>query len=52
MSIGHIPAKRMRGLVGSMAMSEHPVFSSTKSTRSQVLPPSTVRYTPRSCWGP
>ena len=48
----HIPARTMRGFFGFMAMSEQPVFSSTNSTRSQLLPPSVVRNTPRSCWGP
>ena len=48
----HMPAKRIRGLFASMARSEQPVFSSTKSALSQVLPPSVVRKTPRSCCGP
>ena len=51
-SSGHMPAKRMRGFFGSIAMSEQPVFSSTKSVLVQVLPPSVVRKTPRSCCGP
>ena len=48
----HIPANRIRGLRASIAMSAQPVFSSTKSVRCQVLPPSAVRNTPRSCCGP
>ena len=39
----HIPANRIRGLFGSMTMSEAPVSSSTKRTFSQVSPPSIVR---------
>ena len=35
-----------------MAMSTHPVVSSTYSTFSQVVPPSRVRNTPRSAPGP
>ena len=37
----HMPAKRMRGLFGSITRSEAPVLSFTNSTFSQVLPPST-----------
>src|SRR4030095_10397662 len=48
----HIPAKSLRGFEGSMASDEQPVFSSTNRVRSQVLPPSVVRNTPRSCCGP
>jgi len=43
MVISQVPAKRTSGLVGSMSISETPVFSLTNSTRSQVLPPSLVR---------
>jgi len=52
MSICHMPARRIRGFRGSIAMSEAPVFSSTNSTLSQVFPPSTVRKTRRSGCGP
>jgi hypothetical protein len=52
MSICHMPANSLRGFFGSIASSEQPVFSSTNSTRSQFLPPSVVRNTPRSGWGP
>ena len=37
------PAKRMRGLFGSITRSLAPVESFTNSTRSQFLPPSVVR---------
>src|SRR5215471_1136371 len=47
-----MPAKRMRGLRAFIAMSEQPVFASTNNARTQLLPPSTVRNTPRSSWGP
>ena len=40
------------GLFGSIVTSTAPVFSSTNNTRSQVSPPSVVRYTPRSCCAP
>jgi len=45
-SSGHIPANTMRGLFGSIAMSEQPKFSSVKRTRSQFFPPSVVRTRP------
>ena len=48
----HMPAKAMRGLLGSSTTSEQPVFLSTKRTLSHVLPPSAVRKTPRSGCGP
>jgi len=51
-SICHMPAKSTRGFDGFIAMSEQPVFSSTKSVRCHVLPPSAVRKTPRSSCGP
>src|SRR5579864_5549844 len=38
-----VPAKRMRGLLGSKHTSLAPVFSSTNNTFSQFLPPSLVR---------
>ena len=47
-----MPANSTAGLCGSSVSPEQPVFSSTNSTRVQVLPPSIVRYTPRSCCGP
>ena len=50
--ICQVAAKRMRGLVGSITTSIAPEFSPEKSTRSQFSPPSTVRKSPRSCWGP
>ena len=48
----HIPANSTLGSPGSIARSAQPVFASTNSTRVQVLPPSVVRYTPRSGAGP
>src|SRR6266545_5794135 len=48
----HMPARRIRGFFGLIARSEQPVFSSTNNTRSQLLPPSVVRKTPRSACGP
>src|SRR6266849_2354262 len=48
----HIPANTVFGSPGSIARSEQPVLASTNSTRVHVLPPSAVRYTPRSCCGP
>src|ERR1043165_10249088 len=42
----------MRGLVGSMLMSIPPAFGPRESTFLQVLPPSRVRNTPRSGFGP
>src|SRR2546426_1110615 len=48
----HIPANRTFGSPGSIARSAQPVFGSTDSTRFHVLPPSVVRYTPRSGDGP
>ena len=41
-------AKRILGLLGSMARSMHPESSETWSTNSHESPPSVVRYTPRS----
>lgn len=41
-----------RGLCGSKDNPEQPTFSPANSTRSQCWPPSVVRNTPRSCWGP
>ena len=49
--ICHIPANSRFGFAGLMTTSEAPVFSSTKSTRSQVPPPSVVRKIPRSSCG-
>jgi len=43
MTRGHMPANRIRGFFMSMAISKQPVFSSAKSTCSQVFPPSFVR---------
>src|SRR4051794_31821418 len=51
-SICQNPAYRMRGLVGSMTMSDAPVESLTNSTRCHVLPPSAERKMPRSGCGP
>src|SRR5689334_20865749 len=48
----HIDAKRMRGFDGSIVRSIAPVESSRKSTFFHVLPPSVVRNTPRSAFGP
>ncbi|PYR60642.1 MAG: hypothetical protein DMF85_04410 [Acidobacteria bacterium] len=48
----HMPANTFRGSRGSSSMSEQPLFSSVKSVRCQVCPPSVVRNTPRSCCGP
>ena len=42
-AICQLPAKRMRGLLGSITRSLAPVSSSTKRTCSQVAPPSMVR---------
>ncbi len=42
----------MRGLFGSIARSEAPVFSSTERIFDQVRPPSFDRKTPRSEFGP
>src|ERR671926_1187142 len=47
-SICHIPANRMRELLGSITRSDAPVESFTKSTRAHVFPPSVVRKIPRS----
>ena len=44
-------AYRMRGLDGSIAISMAPALSLRNSTRSQFLPPSVVRYTPRCSLG-
>src|SRR4051812_44306044 len=48
----HNPAYRMSGFFGSMTRSTAPVLSSRNSTRSQFLPPSFDRNTPRSGLGP
>ena len=48
----HIDANRMRGFDGSMVRSVAPVESLRKSTFFHVLPPSVVRNTPRSAFGP
>src|SRR5438552_11538765 len=48
----HIDAKRMRGLLGSMVRSIAPVESLRNRTLFQVRPPSVVRNTPRSGFGP
>ena len=50
--ICHIPANRSRAFAGLTTISEAPVCSSTKRTRSQEAPPSSVRKTPRSGCGP
>src|SRR5215217_5427193 len=46
-SIGHMPANTIRGLLGSISRWAQPLFSSVNNTRSHVLPPSVVRKTPR-----
>src|SRR5450756_1508836 len=48
----HMPAYRTSGFFWSMARSTAPVLSSRNSTRSQALPPSFDRKTPRSGFGP
>src|SRR5678815_335594 len=48
----HNPAYRMLGFFGSITRSTAPVLSSRWSTRSQFLPPSFERKTPRSGLGP
>src|SRR5436190_23891290 len=48
----HIDANRMRGFVGSIVRSIAPVESLRNSTFLHVLPPSVVRNTPRSAFGP
>ena len=48
----HIDANRMRGFVGSIDRSVAPVESLMNSTFFQLLPPSVVRNTPRSAFGP
>src|SRR5207247_5583238 len=48
----HSPANSTRGFPGTMMRSETPVVSLTNSTFCQVLPPSAVRNTPRSGFGP
>ena len=48
----HMPANSVPGSWASSVSPEQPVFASTKSERTQLRPPSTVRYTPRSCCGP
>src|SRR2546426_406495 len=47
----HIPANNMRGLPGTITRCAAPVESFTDSTFCHVLPPSAVRYTPRSGFG-
>src|SRR5882724_9312691 len=44
----HIPANSMRGLPGTITRCAAPVESFTNRTFCHVLPPSAVRYTPRS----
>src|SRR3989475_5472415 len=46
----HIPANSTRGLPGTMTRSDTPVVSFTNRTFCHVLPPSAVRYTPRSAF--
>src|SRR6185437_12673447 len=46
-----VPANNTLGLPGSMLRPEQPVSWLTNSVRFQVLPPSVVRNTPRSCCG-
>src|SRR5205814_1632867 len=48
----HMSAYRVCGLDGSNARSIAPVFSSLYRIFFQVRPPSTVRNTPRSAFGP
>src|SRR5690349_21801816 len=48
----HSPTYSTSGLFGSIARSTATVLSSRNSTRSHVLPPSFVRKTPRSEFGP
>src|SRR6185295_13365592 len=48
----HIDAKRMRGFVGSIVRSIAPVESLMNRTFRHVAPPSVVRNTPRSAFGP
>ena len=45
-------AHRMSGFCGCMSMSTKPASSETKLIRSQVSPPSFVRYSPRSSFAP
>src|SRR2546430_4315833 len=44
----HIPANSMRGLPGTITRCAAPLESFTNRTFCHVLPPSAVRYTPRS----
>ena len=46
-----VVANRMRGLLGSKVRSTAPASLLANSTRSQVLPPSLLRYTPRMSLG-
>src|SRR6266540_4651683 len=48
----HIPANSTRGLPGTITRSAAPVVSFTNSPFCHVLPPSAVRNTPRSEFGP
>src|SRR2546426_9513544 len=48
----HVVAYRICEFDGSIAMSAAPVLSSTNRTFCQLLPPSFVRKTPRSAFGP
>src|SRR3954453_8729322 len=48
----HVDAYRMRGFDGSMFRSTAPESRLTKRIRSQFLPPSRERYTPRMSFGP
>src|SRR6516162_2198568 len=48
----HMPANTIIGFEGSRQTSLAPVSGFLASTCFQVLPPSSVRYTPRSGFGP
>src|SRR4051812_27630704 len=48
----HMPANTTLGFFGSITRSDAPVLSLIASTCVQVLPPSFVRYTPRSLLAP
>src|SRR4030081_3310983 len=48
----HVVTYRTSGLDGSIAMSAAPGLSSTNRAFCQLLPPSFVRNTPRSVFGP
>jgi hypothetical protein len=51
-STSHVDAKSVAGFDGSKTTSIAPVLSSTKRTFSQLRPPSRVRKTPLSAFGP